>query len=229
MSEGFVYKPEWQVLLCTECGFCLRPGRDIWLRHLRQKPHCLRGAPLKAIVGLFESYDLLAPEQVAVSTQAVDGLRLLDGFQCVTCLADLTQSLQTIQLHVSKVHQQKPALHKKSPIWRTCKLQTFFAETRLVRYFVVNGATGAADASTNDLDSGEADFFKQLDKDVAVVEEDVKAEANIVHGFSSHRSAVVPWLRRTGIEEHTRGLKKDEMHASFAVPKNADDDCSGAL
>jgi hypothetical protein len=30
---------------------------------------------------------------------------------------------------------------------------------------------------------------------------------------------VVPWLIRTGIEEHTRGLKKDEMHAFFAVPK----------
>ncbi|KUJ08145.1 uncharacterized protein LY89DRAFT_764883 [Mollisia scopiformis] len=167
MSEGFIYRPEWR------------------------KPHCLRGAPLKALVELFESYDLLPPEQVAVLTQAVDGLRLLDGFH---------------------------------PIWRPCKLQTFFAETRLVRYFVVNGAIGAAAAGTNDLDSGEADFFKQLDKDAAIVEEDAKAKANIVHGFNSHRSAVVPWLRRIGIEEHTRGLKKDEMHASFAVPKNADDE-----
>ncbi|PVH71404.1 hypothetical protein DL98DRAFT_392247, partial [Cadophora sp. DSE1049] len=70
----------------------------------------------------------------------------------------------------------------------------------------------------------EADFFKQLNKDAAVAKEDAKAEANIVHGFSSHRSAVVPWLRRTGIEEHTRGLKKDEMHASFTVPKNTDDE-----
>ncbi|KUJ06429.1 uncharacterized protein LY89DRAFT_556046, partial [Mollisia scopiformis] len=52
----FIYRPEWQVLLCTECGFCLRPGRDVWLRHLRQKPHYLRGAPLKALVELFESY-----------------------------------------------------------------------------------------------------------------------------------------------------------------------------
>jgi hypothetical protein len=34
----------------------------------------------------------------------------------------------------------------------------------------------------------------------------------------------VPWLRRTGIEEHTRGLKKDEMHASFLAPRNADDE-----
>jgi hypothetical protein len=29
----------------------------------------------------------------------------------------------------------------------------------------------------------------------------------------------MPWLRWTSIEEHTRGLKKDEMHASFAMPK----------
>ncbi len=80
------------MLLCTECGFCLRPERDVWLRHPRQKPYCLRGALLRALVELFGSYDLLAPEQVAVPTQAVAGLRLLDGFQCLTCLAGLTQS-----------------------------------------------------------------------------------------------------------------------------------------
>jgi hypothetical protein len=72
------------------------------------------------------------------------------------------------------------------------------------------------------LDSGEADFFGQLDEDVAITEEDAKAEANIVHSFDYHKSAVVPWLRQTGIEEHTRGLKKDEMYASFAVPKDAE-------
>jgi hypothetical protein len=80
MSEGVLYQPEWQVLLCTECGFCLWPGRDVWLRYLRQQPHCLRGVPLKALVELFGSYELLAPEQVAVPTQAVAGLRLLDSF-----------------------------------------------------------------------------------------------------------------------------------------------------
>ncbi len=210
------------MLLCAACGFCLRPGRDVWLRHLRQKPHCLRGAPLRALVQLFGSYDLLAPEQVAVPTRAVAGLRLRDGFQCLTCSAGLTQSLQTIRLHVSKAHQQEPALHQKRALWRTCKLQTFFAETRLVRYFAVDGATGAADAGTSGLESGEADFFRQLDEDAAVAEEDAKAEASTVHGFDSHRSAAVPWLRRTGIEEHTRGLRKDEMHASFAAPKAAE-------
>jgi hypothetical protein len=69
------------------------------------------------------------------------------------------------------------------------------------------------------LDSREADFFGQLDKDAAVIEEDAKVEANIVYGFDRYRSTVMPWLIRTGIEEHTRGLKKDEMHASFTMPK----------
>jgi len=59
---------------------------------------------------------------------------------------------------------------------------------------------------------------------VICTKEDSKAIANIVHSFDSHRSTVVPWLRRTGIEEHTRGLKKDEMHSSFTVPKTADDE-----
>jgi hypothetical protein len=72
------------------------------------------------------------------------------------------------------------------------------------------------------LDPGEAGFFKLLDKDATIAEEDAKAKANVVHGFDSHRSAVMPWLRRTGIEEHTRGLKKDEMHASFAIPKTTE-------
>ncbi len=72
------------------------------------------------------------------------------------------------------------------------------------------------------MDLREADFFTQLDKDTAITDKDAKAEANTVYSFGSYKSAVVPWLRRTGIEEHTRGLKKDEIYTSFAVPKNAE-------
>jgi hypothetical protein len=49
MGDPFIYLSERQVLLFTSCGYC-RPGRDVWIRHLRQQPpHCLKGAPLKAI------------------------------------------------------------------------------------------------------------------------------------------------------------------------------------
>ena len=74
------------------------------------------------------------------------------------------------------------------------------------------------------MDLGEADFFGQLNKDAAVAEEDTKAEANTIHGFDSHRSIVVPWLRQTGIKEYTQDLKKDEMHASFIVLKNTNNE-----
>ena len=52
------------------------------------------------------------------------------------------------------------------------------------------------------LEPGEQDFFKRLDEDAAAAEEDAKAEANVMHGFSSHRSAVVLWLRQMGIADH---------------------------
>lgn len=51
--------------------------------------------------------------------------------------------------------------------------------------------------------SCEEEYFKLLSDDAATVELDTKAEAKIVHVFDSHRSAVEPWFRRTGIEEHT--------------------------
>ena len=152
MSARLVYLPEWRVLVCEECGFGLRPGRGVWVRHLRQAPHCLKGPELRAQVELFERYDLCAPEQelAQLPAHAIPGLRLLDGFQCLTCAAGLTQSLQAIERHVSKAHQLKPAWHKKNPLWRSCKLQTVFAENRLVRYFVVEDEGRAEDQGAPD-------------------------------------------------------------------------------
>jgi superfamily II DNA helicase RecQ len=42
--------------------------------------------------------------------------------------------------------------------------------------------------------------------------------ANHVRGFEDHLSTVVPWLQTTGIAEHIRGLKKDEIRAAIALP-----------
>ena len=232
MSKALVYLPEWRVLLCTLCGHCLQPWPGVWASHLRQQPHGLRAAQLKGLKELFGSYDLADPSKAGVPAPngdgpaaAIRGLHTMDGWQCLTCMGGLTRYLETMKLHVSKAHQQKPSSHRDRLLWQPCKLQTFFAEKQHIRYFVVDNATGAAGAAgagTKSLDSGETDFFRRLGEDVVTAEGDAKAEANTVHGFGSHRSAVVPWLRRTGIEGHTRGLKKDEMHASFAIPKGAE-------
>ncbi|KAK6435689.1 hypothetical protein LTR95_008124 [Oleoguttula sp. CCFEE 5521] len=49
-------------------------------------------------------------------------------------------------------------------------------------------------------------------------ERDALEERNRVQGFDEHRSAVVPWLRETGIVDHVRGLKKDEIRAAITIP-----------
>ncbi|KUJ17840.1 uncharacterized protein LY89DRAFT_747774 [Mollisia scopiformis] len=192
-------------------------------------PHHRKGPQLQALLDLFATYELQLPSRVVLPNSpcsaAIDGLRCYSAFTCCLCTSCLTRSKHALEVHVSKAHQQKLAQQVEGSSWRECTIQTFFAEKQHIRYFVVDDAkeaAGASDASIKSLDSGEANFFKLVDEDVAIAEADAKAEANIVHGFDSHRSAVILWLRRTGIEEHTRGLKKDEMHASFAVPKTAE-------
>jgi hypothetical protein len=52
MGDSFEYLPAWRVLVCRECGFCLRPRKEVWIQHLRQMPHCLKGTLLRAQVEL---------------------------------------------------------------------------------------------------------------------------------------------------------------------------------
>ena len=61
----------------------------------------------------------------------------------------------------------------------------------MIRYFIVDRTGEAAGAGPRGLESGEADFFWQLDEDIGVAEEDARAEANTVHDFDCHQSAVV--------------------------------------
>lgn len=206
VQQTFVYQPELQVLLCTACGLCLRPGPQSWTRHLRQPPHGLGRAPLKRLVELFQTYRLQDPSVVAAPSPrsggappfAVPGLRLLDGFECLACPAGLTRNPQARDLHLSRAHQQKPAQHKKTPLWRACKLQTYFAENRLIRYFVVALKSDhprlAEDEANQGISYEEEKFFQQQGKDTLQAKDDGRAATNIVHGFGSHRSAVMPWL-----------------------------------
>ena len=48
-------------------------------------------------------------------------------------------------------------------------------------------------------------------------------QASRVEGFDDHRSAVVPWLRTTGIVDHLQGVKKDEIQAAIALPVDDED------
>jgi hypothetical protein len=98
MGNPFVYLAEWQVLLYMSCSYCLRPGRNVWVRYLRQAPYLLQGASLKALVKLFASYILQAVEAELgrLPIEAISGLQLLNGFQYLTCSAHLTRDYKAI-------------------------------------------------------------------------------------------------------------------------------------
>ena len=48
-------------------------------------------------------------------------------------------------------------------------------------------------------------------------------QANRVEAFDDHRSAVIPWLRTTGIVDHVYGLKKDEIRSAITLPVDDED------
>ncbi len=209
MADGFRYLQTRGILLCSECQTSLLPTRASQERHLRQPPHHLKGKQLHALLDLFVTYELQLPGQVALQDPpctAINGLRRHSAFACCICGNDkeqqqsLTRSEPAIRAHVSKDHAQKPAQQIEGSSWRKCTVQTFFAETRHIRYFVVDEAVDqqqtshgwAKTADDASLESLEKEFFELVDVDVAAAENDAKVEANIVHSFDNHRSAVIP-------------------------------------
>jgi len=68
---------------------------------------------------------------------AIDGLKIHEnGYQCLICNF-LTLATDGIKRHVSKKHDRKGKDRNSPDAWRPCFLQTFFAETKLIKYFVV--------------------------------------------------------------------------------------------
>ena len=67
------------------------------------------------------------------------------------------------------------------------------------------------------------DFFQAQANDIQQAECDAAEDANRVHGFDDHVSAVVPWLRETGIADHIQNLRKDEIRTAIAIPPQGDE------
>lgn len=119
MSRSFVYEPAWRVLVCVECGLCLLPCKDVWRRHLRAAPHRIYGPELKALVDLFETYDLVQPAEAALPSSQpcapVPGLKSYAGYRCLLCDSGRTRSLRAARDHASRGHGKKPAECREGP------------------------------------------------------------------------------------------------------------------
>jgi hypothetical protein len=75
--------------------------------------------------------------------------------------------------HMPSVHHIKTTAHKKSALWKDCKLQTYFTAKGLIDYFVVvdNGKSeqvpSVAAEGNRLLTDGEKAYFKKIEADLS--------------------------------------------------------------
>ncbi|SCO24437.1 uncharacterized protein FFE2_15974 [Fusarium fujikuroi] len=122
------------------------------------------------------------------------------------------------------------------PLWRACKLQTYFTAKGLIDYFLVKedpslpltegalAGSGLAMASTS---QEEGKLFKDLKADIIQASRDLDKEAEIMQDVKASRADRVPWLVHTGFPTHLQGLRDTEIMSSYALPRSGDDDGDG--
>jgi hypothetical protein len=138
---------------------------------------------------------------------------------------------------MNKIYDRTSAPGEKSsehtaamPLWRACKLQTYFTAKGLIDYFVVEdpspsmtggvpSGTGLATAPTS---QEEGKLFEDLKADIIQASRDLDEEAGIVQDVEESRADRVPWLIHAGFPTHLQGLRDTEIISSYALPRSID-------
>ena len=99
-----LYVREFEALICRSCQYALTP-RGV-ARHL-QRSH--RSIPIhirKDIVKFSDQFTAKEPEEIQspnTEIEAIDGLKVIDGFACESCNA-LYGSLLSMKVHCQRTH-----------------------------------------------------------------------------------------------------------------------------
>jgi superfamily II DNA or RNA helicase len=241
----YFYNPTHQVVICEECQSCIKPGHRSQERHLREK-HQLRGTTLKTTLQLLDSYVLKSVTQLREYVRQLDSpcetLEYLKCFEGVYCMQEgcryRTCHLKEMKSHQPSAHKISVSKHKTKPLWKECRLQTYFTGGGLIDYFLVFDPTltplPTSITTTNDttpLTPAERTLFAKLEEDVKKVKGEIEEQAGIVHDFEDSRSSRVPWLEKLAFPSHLAGLKDSEIYASYKLPspKQLQDDGMGDL
>ena len=101
--DDFIYNAEHGVVVCRRCATCLVPREESWMKHLRAKPHELKGSYLQLTVEHLATYSLRSSDQLRAQAkdtsrqphpcQPIAGLALYDGFICHCAPGECTTNL----------------------------------------------------------------------------------------------------------------------------------------
>jgi hypothetical protein len=231
------------VLICVQCQFAVVPSQvDKHLRVHHSRVSILQRQKLIAKVDNLSGlarvhsdvvYPLATDPPIASLPTYFDGLKCSSIDESGTACAYICRTTRGIQEHCIRQHQwtnrqkrggdvRSKTLHTSNKLWtENHACQRFFKVGKWQRYFEV-----ARQDTTEDRErqaSKKDDFFQAQKDDIQSAERDAIEDADRVHGFDDHVSAVVPWLRETGIADHIRSLSKDEIRTATAVPPPGDE------
>ncbi|KAH6974032.1 hypothetical protein EDB80DRAFT_693274 [Ilyonectria destructans] len=127
-------------------------------------------------------------------------------------------------------HGRKASQHKQdAPLWRACKLQTYFTAKGRIDYFIVEGPSSSSSSAsrgeasvlgflTPPLSQEEGKLFDGLKVDIVQASRDLEEKAGVVQDVGESRADRVPWLVHTGFPTHMRGLRDAEIQSSYSLP-----------
>lgn len=226
----FSYNATHCVVVCHLCKSCIIPGRRSQQRHLQAEPHRLSGHSLHTNIQLFGGYTLRTVEELRENKpQPLDKCHLIkhlasyDGFLCLQPGCDYsTRHLPDIKRHMGSAHKTRTSSHTSNPLWKECKLQTYFTAKGRIDYFVVvdNEKSGVS-ATVGDfapLPGPETELFATLETDYKDVKCDLEEQASVVRDFGDSQSERVPWLERTDFPSHLAELEDEEIKSSYTLP-----------
>jgi hypothetical protein len=238
----FIYNPIHKIVVCQACKLSIIPGLGSQERHLRAEPHRLSGDILKTTVQLLSSYDLRTIEELKehkprpeANCELIEYLASYDGFYCLQPKCRYcTRHPRKMKQHMASTHSTKATEHKTTPLWKDCKLQTYFTGHGRIDYFVVTEARNQTSRSKLDAaisTEAEAALFVKLEKDYGNVKADIEEQASIVHDFGDSKSERMPWLETTRFPSHMARLRDEEIRSSYRLPpkKELDWNAQGAV
>ena len=235
----FYVNSQHHILICTDCQFAVVPtqiGKHLRAHHLRLSLQQRRTivSRVEELIGLAEVpsdviYPLPSDPPVTHLPLYFDGLKC-NGYDAQGALCSyICRTLRGMREHCRQKHgwinSQKRGgdtrlkqTNANNRIWtENHACQRFFKVATWQRYFEV--ACQEAERGNEGQTGQKDEFFRTQEDDIRQVEHEAAGHADRVHGFDDHVSAVVPWLRETGIVDHVHGLKKDEIRTAIAVPR----------
>ncbi|KAG6046290.1 hypothetical protein E4U39_001461 [Claviceps sp. Clav50 group G5] len=256
--EDFSYNAEHRVMVCLKCGTCLVPGRGEpsseiilrpWMRHLRLKPHQLRGKELKAAVALLLSHDLRNRDELRrwkpdrrKPCRPIEGLSTFSGYICLCDKATCdfaTRRLQRMMTHMAQ-HGRRPLEHRRTLecgsgqlLWQECTLQTYSTARNRIDYFVVaeeeveegSEEIEAARPSPSrvDRDRTDRELLLLMLEDLEEVDRGLKRQAARVQRYcDADWYQTETWLTITGFPMYLQGLRNAEIYSSYRLPRMDD-------